>query len=63
MLWIAAVTVYLVLSPVVCLLIGRAIQVRNAERPVEQCEPEVEAAPAPVEAQAVADPAEVPVAS
>ena len=63
MLWIAAVTVYLVLSPVVCLLIGRAIQVRNAERPVEQCQAE---APAPAEnetdARTVAVEPEVPVA-
>jgi hypothetical protein len=60
-LWFAVI-LYLVLSPVVCLLIGRAIQVRDAERPVEACEPEVETAPAPVEAQTVV-PAEVPVAS
>jgi hypothetical protein len=60
-LWFAVI-LYLVLSPVVCLLIARAIQVRDTVRPVETCEPGVETAPAPDEAQTVA-PAEVPVAS
>ena len=33
-LWFAVV-VYVVLSPLVCLLIGRAIRAREVERPVE----------------------------
>ena len=62
MLWYAVI-LYVVLSPVVCLLIGRAIRVRDAERPVEPCQPEVEPAPAPVEDHAVVGAAEVPAAS
>jgi hypothetical protein len=57
-IWFAVVS-YVLLSPVVCLLVGRGIRMRDAERPVEQCQPEVEATPAPadVEAQVDAEPA------
>ena len=54
MLWFAVV-VYVVLSPLACLLIGRAIRVREVERPVDVAPPApepgtavaAEAAPAP----------------
>ncbi len=65
MIWFAVV-LYLLLSPVVCLVIGRAIRMRNAERPVEQCEAEGEATPVAVAAQpalqTVVDQPEIPVA-
>ena len=47
MLWFV-VLFYLALSPVACLLIGRAIRERNVERPSESCEPTVDAATVPV---------------
>ncbi len=53
-----AVVFYLLLSPVVCLLIGRAIRMRDAERPVEQCPADAEA-PAPAEIQTDARTVEV----
>jgi hypothetical protein len=52
-LWFAVVA-YVVLSPVACLLIGRAIRVREAERPVEVAPP----VPEPVAAVTV-EPAHV----
>ena len=56
MIWFAVVVaVYLVLSPVACLLIGRAIRVREVERPVEVAPP----APEPV-AVVAAEPAPLP---
>jgi hypothetical protein len=59
------VVLYLLLSPVVCLVIGRGVRMRDAERPVEQCAAETDATPAPAEAPAteqMAVQAEVPVA-
>jgi hypothetical protein len=63
-----AVVLYLVLSPLACLLIGRAIRRRETERPVELCEPVTESgveptAEAPVAADAVVVEPQVAVAS
>ena len=58
MIWFAVV-LYLLLSPVVCVVIGRAIRMRDAERPVEQCRAEVEAQTG---SESVVDEPEVPVA-
>ena len=62
MIWFAVVF-YVVLSPLACLLIGRAIRVREAERPVELLEPAAEAPQVPVAACAALLPPAVPVAS
>ena len=52
MLWLWVV-LYVVLSPLACLLIGCAIRVRDEERPVEVTEPVVEPAHEAEAAEAV----------
>jgi hypothetical protein len=58
-----AVVLYLALSPVACLLVGRAIRARDAERPVAVCEPAAVTTQDPAAAQTVAVQLEIPVAS